>query len=478
MSLDFEPARLQAWIERAGEGIGRLYAERESRSVLTPTSPAAVQARFEEPLPEDATDVERLLETVETDVFDHCNLNVGPHFYGYITGGGNHAGILAEMYKAALNQNNLKWHSSPSSTELERLVCRWVAEFVGFPSDGAGVLLGGGSVANFECLAVARKLRAPLDISREGLSGAPPMTVYVSSEGHSSFDKAVDVLGLGQDQLRKIPVDSDFRVRVDELAAHIERDRREGCHPLCVVGIAGTTNTGAVDDLHALADLAQREGLWYHVDAAYGGPAAKLDGMAPLFRGIERADSLVVNPHKWMYVPFGAACVLVRDAGHLRRTFGTAADYLRSDQGQDDRTDLMEYNLPLTKEFRALKVWMTLKAHGARRIREAIANDVALAQRLAERVDASADFERLAPAPLSIVCFRHVRADRSDEALDELNRRILVELEHRGKVFLTGTRVRGHTALRVCMINHRREPRHVDELFDHVAEVSRSIDLS
>jgi len=479
MNLDYTPEVLQELIEYAGRIINRLFEQAEERKVFTGKTPAEVQSLFDEPLPEQGIDPGNLLEAVERDVFDTSTLNIGPNFYGYITGGGNQAAVLGELIKAALNQNNLKWHSSPASTELEKLVVRWVAEFVGYPTDCAGVLLGGGSVANFECMAVARKIKAPAGISEEGLYNARPMTIYVSEEGHSSFDKAVDMLGIGKKYLRKIPVDRQFRIRIEELDRWIRADRESGYRPICAIGIAGTTNTGAVDDLQAMAEVCRKYDLWYHVDAAYGGPAAALEETGAMFRGIEKADSLVVNPHKWLYVPFGAACVLVRNGEHLRRTFSALPDYLKSDAGDagldGERTDLMEYNLPLTKDFKALKVWMTLKAYGAKQLREMIRADIDKARYLADRIDGEPRFERIAPVPLSIVCFRYVKSGRTETELDELNVRLVREIERDGRVFLTGTRIGERTALRACIINHRSREAHLDRMLDVIVEIGERL---
>lgn len=475
MGLDQDTKTFTAAVQHAARSIERLYRNLEQKNVYPGRSPAEVQARFAEPLPDEGIPLGELLDKIEAEVFESATLNVGPHFYGYITGGGNQAAVLGEMLKAALNQNNLKWHSSPVSTELEKLVARWVAEFVGYPEDAAGVLLDGGSVANFESLAVARKIKAPVDLANEGLYNAPPLTIYVSEEGHSSFDKAVDMLGLGRKYLRKIPVDEEFRIRVEELEKRIREDRREGRHPICAIGIAGTTNTGAVDDLQALARVCRKYDLWYHVDAAYGGPAAGLESVGAAFSGIELADSLVVNPHKWMYVPFGAACVLVKNPEHMRRTFSTIPDYLKSDRSGQERTDLMEYNLPLTKDFKALKVWMTVKAYGARKLREMVQADIDKASYLADRIRKSGLFELLAPAPLSIVCFRYRPPELPESGLNLLNQKLIQELERDGRIFLAGTKIRDMEALRVCFINHRTGMQHIDRLMDVVDEVGRKI---
>lgn len=475
MSLDVPSRQFQQWIEDTGKLIAEYYEEKSDKKVFAGKSPEEVIALFDEPLPEEESDIENILSEVREKVFKSITNSAGPKYYGYITGGGNQVAVLAEMIKASLNQNNLKWHSSPVSTEMERLVMRWVAEFIGYPTSSAGVLLSGGSVANFNCLAVARKIKSPVDVAEEGMYGSPPQTVYVSAEGHSSFDKAVDMLGMGKQYLRKIPADQDQQINIEALDEAIQMDIKEGFHPVCGIGVAGTTNTGAVDDLNAVADVCEKYNLWYHVDAAYGGPAAKVKGVASLFDGIERADSVVVNPHKWMYVPFEAGGVLVKNPDHLRATFSTIPDYLKSDRTRESRTDLMEYNLPLTKEFKALKVWMTLKAYGVRKIRETIREDIEKASYLVDKINENPYLRLMAPAPLSIVCFRYAPPGTplSNRELNELNDAIIHRIEQDGRVFLTGTKIAGETAMRVCFINHRTERKHIDELVEVVLEIGK-----
>lgn len=477
MSLDVPSRQFQQWIEQAGKLITEYYDDISDREVFAGKSPDEVIALFDEPLPESSSEIEKLLADVRDKVLESITNSAGPKYFGYITGGGNQVAVLAEMIKASLNQNNLKWHSSPVSTEMERLVMRWVAEFIGYPTSSAGVLLSGGSVANFNCMAVARKIKSPVDVAKEGMYGSPPQTVYVSAEGHSSFDKAVDMLGMGKKYLRKITVDDELSIDTEALDKAIQADKEKGYHPICAIGVAGTTNTGTVDDLNAVAEVCEKHDLWYHVDAAYGGPAAKVKGVEHLFDGIARADSVVVNPHKWMFVPFEAGGVLVKNPEHLRATFSTIPDYLKSGQTNEPRTDLMEYNLPLTKEFKALKVWMTLKAYGARRIRKTINQDIEKAKYLVEKINNEPYLTLMAPAPLSIVCFRYSPTDTglAERELNDLNDTIIRRIEQDGRIFLTGTKIRGETAMRVCFINHRTEPKHIDELVDVVLEIGKRV---
>lgn len=475
MSLDFTSEELKNYIKHTADIIDELYNEKLKRKVFAGKSPGEVMGLIAEDLPFEETRVADLLEKVREDIIGASTLNVGPHYYGYITGGGNQVAILAEMLSASLNQNNLKWHSSPISTEMEKLVIKWVSQFIGYPDGAAGAILDGGSTANFNCMAVARKNMAPGNLSTDGIYGMKPMTVYVSEQGHSSFDKAVDVLGIGTNNLRKIPVNSDFQIRTDLLEEAIKQDKSEGKIPICVIGIAGTTNSGAIDNLKELAEISERYNVWYHVDAAYGGPAALLDSVSHLFEGMERADSVVINPHKWLYVPFEAACILVKETENLRRTFSFIPDYLLSNSEEEPRTDLMEYQLPLTKSFKSLKVWMTMKAYGSKRLRETIQLDIDHAKYLEAVINESDDFEMLAPVPLSIACFRYAPTGKSEEEVELINQKLAHLIEQDGRIFLTSTKVNGKTALRTCFINPRTTFKDVEWIPEVIRDVAKGI---
>jgi glutamate/tyrosine decarboxylase-like PLP-dependent enzyme len=326
-------------------------------------------------------------------------------------------------------------------------------------------------------LATARKQKAPFDAASLGMRGGPPVTVYVSQEGHASLEKSMVLLGMGRNQLRKVTVRDDFTIDLDSLEKCVSQDRRNGYHPICVVGNAGTTNTGSVDPLDALAEFCQDQKLWFHVDAAYGGPAAATKAAGRLFRGLDKADSVVVNPHKWLYVPAEAACILVREPRALRQTFQVMADYLREDTDPvaDGPLDFKDYGPQLHRNFRALKVWMTLKAYGARKLRAAIESNIETMRYLADRIDQSQDFVRCAPVPLSVVCFQYRTPDSSvhgdEKYLDDLNMRLLDALENDGRVFLSGTKIHGKRVLRACSVNHRLCREDVDFLLEVIREV-------
>ena len=469
---------LEAW-----QLVLRLYGGLE-RSRITPAkSRQEIASLFDEPLPDEPQAMEAILREVEAKIVANSTLCLSPRFFGYINGSGNQAAIVGDLLASAMNQICAKWHFSPAASEVERRVIQWIAEFIGYPRDAAGCLLSGGSAGNLVGLAAARKHQAPFNTAPRGARGQPPLTVYVSHEGHASLDKNMAILGMGRDQLRRIKVKEDFTINLECLEEQIARDRGNGYVPICVVGNAGTTNTGAVDPLDCMAEFCRRQQLWFHVDAAYGGPAASTKSAGGLFRGLEKADSIVVNPHKWLYVPVEVGCILVRRPQALRETFEIMADYLQESKERqersDTRLDYKDYSPQLTRGFRALKVWMTFKAYGASKLRAAIESNIAIMRYLGQLIDQADDFVRLAPVTLSAVCFQYRTADRSlhqdQEYLDGLNQRLLDALEKDGRVFLSGTKIHGKSALRACSINHRLCREHIHLLMDVIREVASTV---
>ena len=476
MSLDYPPAELRVLLKQAAEIAAEFYDDVDTRPPFHTWSPSAVRRTFDEPLPRHKADMEHLLKRVAAEVYGAATLNVSPHFFAYVLSGGTHAGIIAELLGAALNQTAAKWHLGASATEIERVVIRWIAEFIGYPADAGGTLVSGGSMANLTALAAARARRAPFDVRVKGAAAGPPLTVYVSAAGHSCLDKAVDMLGLGTEQLRKVPVGEDDTIDLDSLTRILTADRAAGKHPICVVGNGGTVNSGAVDPLDALADLCEREALWFHVDAAYGGPAAATLSAGHLFRGLERADSVALDPHKWLYVPLDVGCILVREAEALTATFGVDAPYLQQPGDGEERFDLMDSTFQLTRSFRALKTWMTFKAYGADALRDAIEDNITVMKYLASLIETARDFELMASPGLSVVCFRYRPAgdEVSEQSLDTLNRELLSRTETDARIFVAGTVVRGRFAVRACCVNHRTKACHVEHLLEVLRELGET----
>ena len=300
----------------------------ESKKVFDAGSPDEVAASFAEYLPEEGTDLKDLLNKFERDVLGNATLNIGPHFYSYVLSPGNHAGMAGEFLSVLLNSNPAKWHLGAAGAELEKLVIRWIAQFIGYSEETGGILVSGGSMANLTCLNVARNVKSPSNIAEKGLFGTKPMTLYISEQVHYCVDKAASMLGIGKEHVRKIPTNSDYKMNLKELEKAIVRDQEEGLKPFCVVASAGTVNTGTIDDLEGVAAVCQKYDLWFHIDAAYGGPAAGTELVGKEFKGMEKADSLALDPHKWFYVPIEAGCALVRNRDHLRNTFSLIPEYL------------------------------------------------------------------------------------------------------------------------------------------------------
>jgi glutamate/tyrosine decarboxylase-like PLP-dependent enzyme len=481
-TLDFSKEQLNEYLHDAADIVARLYSDLGKRKLFEARSVAEVSSKFDEPLPRRGVDMTELLTTVERDVFGNATLNISPNFYAYVMSGGNHVGMLAELLCAALNQNTGKWHLGAAAAEMERRVIQWIAEFIGYPTDTGGVLVSGGSAASLTCLKAARDCMAPFDVTENGCQSGTQLIAYVSKEGHSCLDKSMDMLGIGKKQLRKIPVLDDFTIDIVALKRSIEADKRAGLHPFCIIGNGGTVNTGAIDPLVELADIAEEYQLWFHLDAAYGAPAAATRIVRNAFDGLSRADSIALDAHKWLYVPFEGGCALVRDRKHLRNSFSVVPDYLRSGSNGSERFDFMEYNFQLSRNFKALKIWMTFKAYGSDLLRDAIESNIKVVRHLASLIEGSRDFERLAPVPLSIVCFRYrtedVRWHSNEDYLSLLNKKILEAVEADGRVFLTGTIIHGKTSLRACCVNHRTEVKHIEYLFKVLREIGEQVHKS
>jgi glutamate/tyrosine decarboxylase-like PLP-dependent enzyme len=477
-SLDMPIEELRERLYDAVDMAVGLYDGVEQKKLFASNSPEEVKALFDEPLPSSPSDIGALLRRVERDVFKHSTLNISPNFYAYVVSGGNHAGLIAELLASALNQNPGKWNLGAAAVELELRVVRWIAEFIGYDPAAAGVLVSGGSAANLTCLKAARDFKAGFEIQKKGSRAGAPLTMYVSTEGHSCLAKSADMLGLGKESLRKIPVNEDFTIDLEQLERTIAEDKSAGFVPFCVIGNGGTVNTGAVDPLALLAGIALRHNMWFHVDAAYGGPAASTESGRELFAGLKLADSIATDAHKWLYAPYEAGVALVKDREALRSSFTVSADYLR-DIDSTGRHDSTEYNFELSRNFKALKVWMAFKTYGAGKIRAAIEDNIQTIGHLGKLIKESPDFELLAPVSLSIACFRYRTGDpqfwNDDEYLSLLNKRILVESERDGRVFLSGTVIHGKQALRTCLVNHRTETGHVEYLVRILREVGQSV---
>jgi aromatic-L-amino-acid decarboxylase len=390
-----------------------------------------------------------------------------PGYLAYFANTGTAPAVVGDFLAAGYNQVGILWRTSPVLTELEQGVVRWLLDLVGLPSgpDGFdGQLADTASTASLIALAAAREEAYP-DVRKTGLAGRPPGRVYCSELAHSSIDKACVVLGFGTEGLVKIPTDADFRMDVEALASAISRDRAAGRVPVAVVATAGTTTVTSVDPLLALADLCGRERVWLHVDAAYAGSAAVLPEMRPLFAGWERADSVLYNPHKWMLVPLECTGLFFRRMERVRRAFSVVPNYLETPEGQTVR-EYMDYGVQLGRRFRALKMWMTLRAFGAAGVRTRIADSLASARWLKAELEREPDVKIVAPMPFSVVAFRWQPLGMDAAAADAANARILTRINEDGRTFVSHALVRGRYALRAAIGNARTGRRHLEAFLE------------
>src|SRR5512136_1328088 len=433
-------------------------------------------ALFDEPLPEEGQPIEAVLDAVRDRVLAHPFGNSHPRFFAFINATADPVAAAADYLAAAMNSNC--WGGDHAAIHVERRVVAWLAEILGLPATAEGILTSGGSMANFTALATARRAMAT-DVREQGFAGTPSLVVYASEEVHNCVDKAVDLLGIGWNQLRKIPTDDQFRIRVDLLGPAIEIDRKAGLRPAIVVGNAGTVNTGAIDPLDELADLCAAEGLWFHADGAYGAMASGSPRLRPLFAGLERADSVAADPHKWLYMPYEAGAALVREPGRMAEAFRRPAPYLVHDPDSPVLGPVLfnERGPELSRGFKALKVWVGLKHHGREGYAAAVEHDVAMARLLAEEVRSREDFELQAEPVLSIVGFRYrpPGSALAEADLDRLNRQIVNRLVGSGSFFLAPTILKGRTAMRAAIVNFRTREDDVRALLDHAARAVREI---
>jgi glutamate/tyrosine decarboxylase-like PLP-dependent enzyme len=481
--LDWNPERARALGEKAldlwVEFLDRLPSLPVEHALSTDEMRAAVHAE----VPEEGWDDEQIIEYLRKIVFDLSMYPGHPGFMAYISGPGTVPGAVADLVAAGINQNLGGWRLAPAATEIEVALTSWFARRFMLPEGAGGLMVSGGSVANFVGLKVGRDVIGGVGLRESGLAGRPPMVIYTSEEVHFATTRAADMLGLGFGAVRMIRVDDDYRLDIVECERLIKTDIGAGMTPLAIVATAGTVATGAVDPLERIADLCAKYKLWLHVDAAYGGPAVLADDLRPALSGIERADSIAFDPHKWMYTPHSGGCILVRDLSLLHQSFAPLnATYIHEDKERTGRgIDLGRFGPQLSRSFWALKVWISLLAHGTRAYGRRISHDAALARYLAARAEERNDFEVVAPVELSICCFRYIPADlagrpEAHDYLNVLNERLMTEVQLDGRTFFSNAVLKGNFVLRACIVNFRTEAEHIDQLLDVTAEIGARID--
>jgi aromatic-L-amino-acid decarboxylase len=443
------------------------------RPVYRHTSSREIRSGLDSKLPIEGTDFDLVLKVFADTIVPFSRQNAHPRMFGYVQSPGTPIGAFADLLASILNANLTIWRSAPGPVELERLTIDWIRQILGFHEEAAGLFVSGGSMANLAALAAARQ-------TKEQSLGR--LRIYASSATHFSISKAAALLAIGRENVQYVAVDERFKMRVDDLVARINADLEAGYVPFCIVGNAGTVDTGAVDPLHEIRDVADRFQLWMHVDGSYGAFAVLAESARKLLAGMEKADSIALDPHKWLYLPVDVGCVIYRDPEIARAAFAHEADYTRMfGEEADEAFVCWDYGPELSRRFRALKVWMLLKGVGLDRLSEAIESNLACARYLESMARASDDFEMVAPVELSIFCFRHVPVQlrtQSPKAIDAFNERLLVALQRDGSSYLSNATLGDRFALRGCVLNYRTTLRDMEILLEDLRRVGKSLSTS
>jgi aromatic-L-amino-acid/L-tryptophan decarboxylase len=446
----------------------------EEKPVFPNHSPATLTKLFAEPLPQDACSAEGLLSELEQKLLPNCTHVGHPGYMGLITPSPSPIGIIADFICSALNQNIGAYTVGPAAVAMERRTVRWLTGLAGYGENAGGNLTSGGMMANFVGLKLARDAVSGDRIQHEGVHER--CAVYTSEERHVSVDKAVDAVGLGRDALRALPTDAEFRMRLDALEAAIAEDRKRGVRPLCIVGIFGTTNTGAMDPVRELRVIADREGMWLHVDAAYGGGMLLSHAWPMRNQGLELADSLTIDPHKWFFAPLDAGAILVKDDRRLAASFGIKPAYLTDEFDRtNERYQYYVHSFEQSRRFRGLKVWMSFKRYGARQIGEWIDNNVRQAKHLYSLLTEHPDFEPACEPQLSAICIRYRGADLDEAQSRELHAKVAKRVEQSGKFWFSTTELKGKMYFRISPVNFRTRTEHIDQLLAFLEQECRSV---
>ena len=451
------------------------YLERPERFPVVPrVAPGDIAATIPDEPPDEPESLDVVLDDFERLIVPGVTHWNHPGFFAYFAISASAPGILAEMLISALNVNAMLWKTSPAATELELRTLDWLRQLLGLSDGWFGLINDTASISTLLALAAAREAKPELAIREKGMAGRtdlPRLRVYTSAHAHSSVDKAAITLGFGHENVVHIDTDADFRMRVDALDAAVRSDRAAGYLPLAAVATVGTTSTTSIDPVPAIAALCAREGMWLHVDGSYGGVAAVVPEMRHVLAGVELADSLVVNPHKWLFTPIDLSAMFTRRPDVLKRAFSLVPEYLVTRE-QSDVVNLMDYGVQLGRRFRALKLWMVIRAFGAEGLAARLRQQMGMARDFAGWVDAAPEWERVAPVPFSLVCFRYAPAGTSEAEREALNAAILERVNASGRAYLSHTKLNGRYVLRLAIGNMRTEPRHVSDAWRLLGEAA------
>lgn len=443
--------------------IADYFEKLDEYPVLSGNSPGDLTKGLPKVPPESGEDFSRVLEDVERLIVPAVTHWNHPNFHGLFSTSTSAPGVFGEMFAAAFDMKAMLWRTSPASTELEPVVLDWLRQMMGMPDGFSGLIYDTASISTLHALAMARE-RLDLRIREDGMSGRtdlPLLRVYCSEQAHSSVDKAVILLGLGQRALVKIPANEKFEMDVEKLSQAIRDDRAAGHLPMCVIATLGTTSTTSVDPIDAIGDVCERNDIFLHVDAAYAGSAMILPELQHHLKGIEKADSLVTNPHKWLFTPFDLSVLFVKDLDLLKQTFSLVAEYLKVAEAVQNQ---MDYGIQLGRRFRSLKLWFVIRYFGREGLIARIRDHIRLAKLFADRVEDSEDFELMAPVPFALVCFR--ACPKGVEDLDALNERIMNDINASGEAYISPTKLHGKTALRLSIGSIHVQERHITKIWD------------
>ena len=479
--MNYETLDPQDWGEMRALGHQMIddavsYLENVRERPVWQQVPDEVASHFKDPAPEKPSSPDEVYQQFLKDVFPYPMGNIHPRFWGWYMGNGTVFGAFAEMMASIMNPNLAG--GNHVANLVEEQVINWIKTMLGFPSDASGLLVSGGSMANFIGLSIARNTLAGFDVRENGLQDCTQrMTVYASTEIHSSNQKAIEILGFGSKNFRRIPVNEDYTINLEALKNRIKEDRSDGYLPVCIIANAGTINTGAIDDLNAVADFCDQEKIWFHVDGAIGAVAVLADNVKPLLSGIERADSIALDLHKWMHMPFEVGCIVVRSEISHRNAFSLTPEYLEHESRGLAAGHLWfsDYGLQLSRQFRALKVWMSIKEHGLERYGRMIARNVEQAHYFGGLVENDPEMELMAPIGLDIVCFRYNPGGLDDNELSQLNKEILMRMQEQGIAAPSYTTLHGRYCLRIGISNHRSRQEDFDVFAREVVRIGREL---